>query len=162
MYIESESDSGSGMEPDNYDVRLVGGPDQYTGLLEVFFNGVWGTICRTSFNDSAAQVVCKQLGYLGGVAAMSTPYGRGEGVVWLENVQCSGAEENLSECSHSSWGEHSCFPIPHMWDVNVQCQGKHERICRKAALNILHQPCSRIKVQVVCHISVCAVHSLLW
>lgn len=44
-------------------IRLTDGPDSYQGRLEVCLNGVWGTVCRDSFDGSDAMVACKQLGF---------------------------------------------------------------------------------------------------
>ena len=33
------------------------------GRLEIFHNGVWGTVCNDAFNDAAAQVACFSLGF---------------------------------------------------------------------------------------------------
>ena len=39
-------------------------PSNTAGIVEVYFNNQWGTICRSSYNDdAAATVVCHQLGY---------------------------------------------------------------------------------------------------
>jgi hypothetical protein len=40
----------------------VGGTST-SGRLEVFHAGSWGTVCDDSFNDNAAQVVCRMLNH---------------------------------------------------------------------------------------------------
>jgi len=44
-------------------VRLAGGSSDRAGRLEVYHNGVWGTVCDDSFNDVAATVACNSLGF---------------------------------------------------------------------------------------------------
>ena len=42
-------------------------PSNTAGIVEVYYNNQWGTICRSaSKNDDTATVVCHQLGYYGG------------------------------------------------------------------------------------------------
>ncbi|GFR51577.1 hypothetical protein Agub_g13998 [Astrephomene gubernaculifera] len=50
--------------------RLVAVPGPWAGRLEVWseLEGAWGTVCNNGFNDQAARVVCRQLGYMGGRA----------------------------------------------------------------------------------------------
>ncbi len=42
-------------------VRLVGGPEEGSGRVEIFFNGTYGTICDNSWDHFAADVVCRFL-----------------------------------------------------------------------------------------------------
>ena len=108
-------------------MRLVNGPDQSSGILQIYFNGVWGTVCQEGFTNIAACVVCRQLGFERGRTLLFTNFDFATGVVWLDNVNCSGTEENLNQCGHAPWGVHNCFPV-HMLDVNIQCNGEPSHV----------------------------------
>ena len=43
------------------DLRISGG--SYSGKLEFRSNNTWGYVCSSGFNDAAALVACRQLGY---------------------------------------------------------------------------------------------------
>ena len=51
--------------PYNGQIRLQRGTYSNQGLVEVYCNGEWGTICDDSFGYNEARVVCRQLGYNG-------------------------------------------------------------------------------------------------
>ena len=51
-------------------VRLNGTSD-YTGsgLVELYCNSEWGTICASGFDTNDANIVCRQLGYYAGTVS---------------------------------------------------------------------------------------------
>ena len=102
------------------DVRLVDGDGSYRGRLEIKNTGEWGTVCNRNFNNAAANVVCRQLGYTGAYRIQSFRSGPAGGVIWLENVQCNGNEASILECSYDGWGNTSCS---HDDDVGISCTG---------------------------------------
>lgn len=44
-------------------VRLIGGSSSSEGRVEVFYSGVWGTVCDRQWDPRDGDVVCRQLGY---------------------------------------------------------------------------------------------------
>ena len=44
-------------------VRLAGSNSSREGRLEVYYHGVWGTVCSDYFADVDAQVACYALGF---------------------------------------------------------------------------------------------------
>ena len=44
-------------------VRLEGSNLEREGRLEVYHNGVWGTVCDDYFDDVDASVACFQMGF---------------------------------------------------------------------------------------------------
>ena len=42
--------------------RLVGGPSELEGRLEVLHEGVWGTVCNNAFDNLDVGVACRSLG----------------------------------------------------------------------------------------------------
>ena len=70
------------------------------------------------WDDNDAQVVCRQLGYTGGIAHKYAHFGEGSGQIWLDNVECGGYESLLTSCSANSFGDENCS---HGEDAGVTC-----------------------------------------
>ena len=104
-------------------VRLVGGPDAFSGRVEVKYQGRWGTICDDMWDDADAAVVCRSLGLGGGAAHVNALHGPGNGPIWLDDVECSGTEKDLVECSHAGWAEVNGQRCSHREDASVTCEG---------------------------------------
>uniref|UniRef100_A0A673WSI3 Lysyl oxidase homolog n=1 Tax=Salmo trutta TaxID=8032 RepID=A0A673WSI3_SALTR len=101
-------------------LRLAGDKHKhYEGRVEVNYNGEWGTVCDDDFSIHAANVVCRELGYVEAVSwSPSSKYGKGEGRIWLDNVHCSGLERTLAQCESNGFGVSDC---KHSEDVGVVC-----------------------------------------
>ena len=97
----------TGLE-DELQVRLVGG-NNFEGRVEVFYEGVWGTICDDNWDIDDAHVVCRMLGFSGAIdAPCCARFGESSGEILLDEVSCSGSESNLAFCSHTGFGVHDC------------------------------------------------------
>ena len=59
--------------------------------------------------------------HLGAIPYSGSHYGPGEGPVYLNNVDCIGSENNLTECSHSYFGDVASTCRAHFSDSSVSC-----------------------------------------
>ncbi|NXG39680.1 DMBT1 protein, partial [Dromaius novaehollandiae] len=101
------------------ELRLENGPSRCAGRVEVLHNYQWGTVCDDGWSLTEATVVCRQLGCGTAVSAPgSSHFGQGSGRVWLDNVNCTGAETTLSQCQARPWGSNDCH---HGEDAGVVC-----------------------------------------
>ena len=106
---------------DPIEMRLVNGATQFEGRLEVLYAGIWGTICNDFFNLTTADVVCRQLGFFGALrVADDQEFGIGRSQIWLDDIQCTGNEPSILQCSNNGYGIHNC---QHAKDVGVACIG---------------------------------------
>lgn len=71
-------------------LRLAGEKRKhYEGRVEVFYNGEWGTVCDDDFSIYAAQVVCRELGFIDAVSWVpSAKFGKGEGKSCADVFYC--------------------------------------------------------------------------
>ena len=114
-----------------FDLRLVdeiGNINTEAGRIEVFLNGQWGTVCDDApsnypgnhrgnhQNDIIANVVCRMLGWAHGNVRNQAFFGKGKGLILLDDVDCTGYEASLIECQYAP-----CHNCRHSEDVGVVC-----------------------------------------
>ncbi|XP_039365574.1 deleted in malignant brain tumors 1 protein-like isoform X2 [Mauremys reevesii] len=120
---QHDKDAGARCQ-EPFSLRLVDGPGNCSGRLEVRYDGVWGTVCDDDWSETNAQVVCRELGC--GPTKPLAPklqdrprFGQGTGKIWLDDIRCKGTEKTLQNCAHRFWGYHNCT---HQEDISVVCQ----------------------------------------
>ena len=91
-----------------------------TGRIEVYHASFgWGTVCDDDWDGTNSNVVCRQLGFTGASVTRARAYfGEGSGPILFDDVQCTGSESYIWECSHRGWRDHNCG---HSEDVGVEC-----------------------------------------
>ncbi|KAI4876034.1 hypothetical protein NFI96_008929, partial [Prochilodus magdalenae] len=102
-------------------VRLVNGNSRCAGRVEVLHDGQWGTVCDYNWDMRDAAVVCRELACGEAVDALSAAYfGPGSGPIWMDDVNCTGSETTLKNCTFTGWDESYCG---HEEDAGVICSG---------------------------------------
>ncbi|XP_072181515.1 CD5 antigen-like [Diadema setosum] len=87
------------------ELRLTGGSTPREGRVEIYHGGEWGTICDDlSWARKDASVACRQLGFDGVKYAYLSFSGLNERPNHLSDVDCTGYESDIQDCSHSNWG----------------------------------------------------------
>ena len=117
----------------NGNIQLIGGPTAQQGRVEIWYNSRWNTICDNSWDINDANVVCQQLGYQGAITAhQSAHFGQGSGQILLDDLQCTGREASLLECSHRGISNHNCG---HNEDASVTCECVSTKMNYATAIN---------------------------
>lgn len=100
--------------------RLVGG-NSTSGRVEIFVNGISGTVCDDLFDRNAAKVVCRSLGKPWQNAVYTGRFDEGDKskMILLDDVRCNGNEGTINSCTHSGLGIHNCH---HDEDIGVICK----------------------------------------
>ena len=88
----------------------------------MFYNGAWGTVCDSGWDNLDAKVVCRQLGFsdVGAIATVKANFGQGSGSILIDNAVCTGSETSLDQCK-LRMGHHHCT---HASDAGVICGNK--------------------------------------
>ena len=107
-------------------LRLVGGNNEQEGRIEILYYGSWGTVCDQLFNFNSANVACRRLGFPGALSIRTNISFSLTAPVWMGNVQCTGDESGLEQCSHGGFGNFYGIRcrLPAS-DVGVMCIGMY-------------------------------------
>eukprot|EP00057_Strongylocentrotus_purpuratus_P024405 XP_011678879.1 PREDICTED: deleted in malignant brain tumors 1 protein-like [Strongylocentrotus purpuratus] len=98
---------GCSNRPDG--INLRNGSNYIEGRVEVFADGIWGTVCDDFWDINDAKVVCKSMGFPGVEGAFSgAAFGEGTGNITLDNVNCTGEESSIFSCPSNGLGDHDC------------------------------------------------------
>ena len=101
---------------------MIEGRSYNEGRVEIYYNGVWGTICDDGYSSINTAVICKQLGFGSSGRHYSGAYfGQGSGPIWIDYLGCTGYETLLINCTHLGFNvSRSCS---HSEDIGVRCYG---------------------------------------
>ena len=83
-------------------MTLTGGSSQSEG--NVLVNG--RPVCDDYWSDENAGVICKMLGYAGGVGISGSYFGNIGSGFGMDDVVCTGSEATIMECWHQT--THNC------------------------------------------------------
>lgn len=119
----------------NKDVRILdyNGNPSYKGRVELRNNGVWGTICNQQLDQSAAKVICLQIGYkegtfLGTYSDSNNGFcsnyegmdfcGADNTKILFSHLTCQGNESDIFDCYRQIADTSSCN---HKYDTIIEC-----------------------------------------
>uniref|UniRef100_A0A452ETI2 SRCR domain-containing protein n=1 Tax=Capra hircus TaxID=9925 RepID=A0A452ETI2_CAPHI len=112
-------------------LRMVSEDQQCAGWLEVFYNGTWGSVCRSPMDDVTVSIICSQLG-CGDSGSVNTSVGLREGSRprWVDSIQCRKTDTSLWQCPSGPWKYSSCSPKE---EAYISCAGRRPKSCPAAA-----------------------------
>ncbi len=69
-----------------------------------------GTVCDDEFSIKSGDVVCRQLGFLGASAVLTTTNNVtfSNRIMWMDDVSCVGNESSIVDCYFLGWGLGDC------------------------------------------------------
>ena len=102
-------------------LRMVNEDQQCAGWLEVFYNGTWGSVCRSPMEDITVSVICRQLG-CGDSGTLNSSVGLREGSRprWVDGIRCRKTDTSLWQCPSDPWNYTSCSPKK---EAYISCAG---------------------------------------
>ena len=88
-------------EPLLQDIRLVGGPAPWEGVVEIWINSTWMPVCVHTYGHED-DIVCRQLGYEPVNSYHHNPSGKEK--IFLLNVKCDTDQgDSITICNKRNW-----------------------------------------------------------
>ncbi|XP_044130367.1 T-cell differentiation antigen CD6-like, partial [Bufo gargarizans] len=118
-------------------LRLAGSNGPCAGRVEIFMDGVWGSVCHNGWDALDAEITCQQINCGSALSALRGSYfGSGPPQIHRNEVDCKGGEHFLWECEEHgnrdcSAGEHAGVICTEYRDVRLSggannCSGRVE------------------------------------
>jgi hypothetical protein len=103
-------------------LRLASQNNAGCGRVEILYQCQWGTVCDDNWGSPEAIVACRQLGRNPSAIYISfygsAVFGQGSGMIWMDEMACTGSESTLVDCPRPGWGVHDC---DHREDAGICC-----------------------------------------
>jgi len=94
----------------------------HKGLLMVYYNRQWGTVCDDHFGSDEADTACRSMGYAGAIRHSNTRSERSYTApdntpILLDELDCDKGQNSIFDCE-AEWNHHNCN---HGEDVIIEC-----------------------------------------
>ncbi|XP_061177723.1 uncharacterized protein LOC133186505 [Saccostrea echinata] len=131
--------------PPKLQIRLVGGARTDEGRVEVNIGAGWGTVCDDEWDSNEAAVVCRMLGFTGGIprAVAQGFFGQGTGSILMDDVNCTGTESTLASCGFAGYGSNDC---DHTEDAGVICHAENSQALKVRLVGGANEKEGRVEV----------------
>ncbi|KAF7245357.1 T-cell differentiation antigen CD6 [Varanus komodoensis] len=98
--------------------RLSGGLDACAGRVEVYYHGIWNTVCDGSWYRNEADVLCRSLGCSEKASVSRVAFNHT--LLGKMSYQCLGSEDSLAGCD---WLYNKVSPCEQFRAAGVICNG---------------------------------------
>nr|XP_003469466.2 antigen WC1.1-like [Cavia porcellus] len=136
-------------------LRLISKDQECAGWLEVFYNGTWGSICRSPMEATTLSIICSQLGCgdSGTLNYFISPR-EGSRLQWVDGIKCRKTDTSLWQCPSNAWKHRSCLPRD---EAYITCAEQRFKSCPTTA------PCTeKQKLRLVGGNSECSGRVEVW
>lgn len=73
------------------------------GRVEIYYDGIWGTVCSWSWQSADAKVLCRQLGYKDGIVSYNIDKTLPQINRWVTGFFCQGNEKTMMTCLNTGF-----------------------------------------------------------